>query len=135
MILDDLADRIASTTTMTVGVTLGKAVMRDDEPDTVAVLYETGGAASEYAYSTSTGSAQVVYESPNIQCLSRSTDYQTARNAAETVYTALDGLAGVTLNGVKYLSIGAVQPPFSIGRDEKERYLVSVNFRVKKLVS
>ena len=79
-------------------------------------------------------SVEVVYETPNVQCLSRSTDYQVARGVAETVYTVLDGLSGVTISGIRYLDIAAIQSPFEVGRDAQERFLVSVNFRVKKAV-
>jgi len=137
MILDDVATYLVAQTTLTVGGTtgtLGKAIMLDTEPDTIAVLFETGGGASEYAFSTSTGTVAVVYEQPNLQLLSRSTTYTQARTVAETVYTTLNGLGTTTMTGTRYLSVDAVQSPFSIGRDDNERYLVSVNFRVKKEV-
>jgi len=136
-LLDAVATYLVANTTLTVGGTTGtlaKAQMLDTQPDTVAVLYETGGAASEYAFSTSTGQAQVIYERPNLQLLSRSATYQTARTVAETVYTTLDGLGDMTMSGTRYLDVDAVQAPFSIGRDKQERELVSVNFRIRKEV-
>ncbi len=137
MILDAVATYLVTNTTLTVGGTSGtlaKAVMSDSQPDTIAVLYEQGGGPSEYSFSTSTGTVAVVYEQPNLQCLSRSVSYQTARTAAQTVYTALNGLGDTTMSGVRFLSVEAIQPPFSVGRDKQDRYLVSVNFRVKKEV-
>lgn len=135
--LDAVATYLTSNTTLTVGGTTGtlaKAVMTDSQPDTVAVLYEQPGGASEYSFSTSTGTVGVVYEQPNLQCLTRSATYTVARAAAQTVYTALNGLGETTMSGVRFLSIEAIQSPFSLGRDSNERYLVSVNFRVKKEV-
>ncbi len=137
MILDAVATYLVANTTLTVGGTTGtlaKTVMSDAQPDTVAVLYETAGAGSEYAFSTSTGSAAVVFERANMQLLSRSTAYTKARSVAETVYTTLDGLGDVTMSGVRFLDIDAVQPPFGIGRDGQDRELVSVNFRIRKEV-
>ena len=133
--LDAVATYLVANTTLTVGGTAGtlaKAIMLDTQPDTVAVLYETGGTGSEYVFST--GATEVVYEEPNLQLISRSTTYSKARSVAETVYTKLDGLSETVMSSVRYLDIEAMQSPFSIGRDEQERYLVSVNFRVKKEV-
>ncbi len=136
-LLDSVATYLVAQTTLTLGSTSGtlaKAVMLDTQPNTVAVLYETGGAGSEYAFSTSTGTVNVVYEQPNLQLLSRSTTYTKARSVAETVYTTLNGLGTTTMSGTRYLDFEAIQSPFSIGRDSQERHLVSVNFRVRKEV-
>ena len=141
MILDDVATWLAANSTLlSVGGTTGtltKAVMLDSQPDTVATLLETGGLPTVQAFSTGTNNTQVVYERPNLQLLSRSTSYVTARNVAETVYTLLDGYTGTlpTSTGTRYLSVDAIQAPFSLGRDENERYLVSVNFQIRKEVS
>jgi len=112
---------------------LGKMIMLDNAhvADTFASIYETGGGGSEYAYSTSTGSAAVVFERPSFQVLSRSTVYATARTQAQTAYTLLDGIADrnlPTATGIRYLQITAVQPPFFVNRDENDRFVVSVNF-------
>ena len=118
---------------------LGKMVMLDNAhvADTFASIYETGGGASEYAFSTSTGAATIVFERPSFQVLSRSTVYTTARSQAQTAYTLLDGLAGKNLptaTGTRYLQITAIQSPFFVNRDENERYIVSVNFDAWKEV-
>ncbi len=118
---------------------LGKMVMLDNAhvADTFASIYETGGGASEYAYSTSTGTADIVFERPSFQMLSRSTTYTTARAQAQTAYTLLDGLADrnlPTATGTRYLQITAVQSPFFVNRDENERFIVSVNFDAWKEV-
>ncbi len=118
---------------------LGKMVMLDHAhvDDTFASIYETGGAGSEYAFSTSTGTADTVFERPSFQLLSRSTVYTTARSRAQTAYTLLDGLADrnlPTATGTRYLQITAVQPPFFLQRDDNERYIVSVNFDAWKEV-
>ncbi len=136
MILDDIASHIIANSTLTLGGTSGTLAltrMLDSQPDQVTVLYETGGAAPEHSFSTGDGS-EAVYEKPSIQALTRSGSYQGARRQAETVYTVLDGAQG-TIGGTRYLSISALQSPFSIGTDEQGRHLVSVNFEVKKEVS
>jgi hypothetical protein len=131
MLLDDVATYLAANLT--------KQIMLDATPipETLAVLYETPGAPNEYTFSTSTGSANVDAESPGLQLLSRAASYQTARNRAEAAYTILDGLSEQTLptgTGVRYREIVAVAPPFYLQRDDNERYIVAVNFNVKKAV-
>jgi len=136
-LLDELANYLVAATTLTVGGTTGtltKAIMRDSQPDTVASLFETGGLPSMQAFSTG-GNTEVVYERPSVQLLSRSTSYETARGVAQNVYLQLDGLKTVEMTGTRWLSVDAIQPPFSIGRDKNERYLVSVNFQARKQVS
>lgn len=140
MILDDLATYLAAqSTAFTVGATgnLVKGISLDAAtvPNTLAALYETPGSPTTFVFSTSTGSVGVVWERPSIQLLSRSTSYQTARNKAETAYALLDGLNQKNLptsTGTLYNEIVAAQPPFLLQRDESDRYIVAVNFEVRK---
>jgi hypothetical protein len=118
---------------------LAKQIMFDHDhwPDTVTSVYETAGSANEYTFSTSTGRANVEFERPSFQILSRSTSYATARTRAQTAYTLLDGLADRSLptaTGTRYLEITAVQAPFVSGRDENDRYIVSTNYDTWKTV-
>ena len=143
-LLDDIAtflDAQSTAFTLLSGTSgnLAKTISLDHEAvrDTIAVLYETGGSPNEYTFSTSSNSARVAIEKPSLQMLSRSSDYQTARNQAQVAYTILDGLAGRTLptaTGTRYLEITAVQSPFSLGRDDNDRSIISVNFNVWKQV-
>lgn len=142
-ILDDIASYLAAqSTAFTVvsgtGGNLAKSVMLDAIlPDTITVIYEAAGLANEYVFSTSTGTAGVANERPSFQILSRSTSYVTARTRAQTAYTILDGLAGKSLptaTGTLYLEIVANQAPFSIGRDDNERYLISTNYTARKAI-
>lgn len=145
MILDDIATYLANSSTaftILAGTSgnLGKQILLDNDhyPDTVVSLYETPGSPNAYTYSTSTGGASVAWERPSLQIISRSTVYTTARTNAQTAYVLLDGLAGrnlPTATGTTYLDITAAQPPFSLGRDENERFLVSTNYNVWKAVS
>ena len=135
MILDDIATYIAAQSTafsVFSGTTgnLGKALMLDKvHLGTMTSLYETAGFPNLYAFSTTNKAARVA-ELPRIQALSRSTSYQTARNNIDVIYQLLDGFSGPlpTSTGTEYLSIEAVQPPFSAGRDENDRWILSVNF-------
>ena len=137
MILDDLATYIAAQSTafsVFSGTTgnLGKALMLDKiHQSTMNSIYETAGLPNLYTFST-TNKATRVAEKPRIQVLSRSTSYQTARNNIDTIYQLLDGFSGPlpTSTGTEYLSIEAVQAPFSAGRDENEIGRASCRERV-----
>ena len=103
--------------------------------DTFASIYETPGAGTEYAYSTSTGAAARVFQRPSFQILSRSTTFTIAKSQADTADALLDGLADrnlPTATGTRYLQITAAQPPFFLQRDENDRFIVSQNFDVWK---
>ena len=117
------------------GGNLSKAFMPDASPapDTLVTLYETGGLAPVHVFST--GGTTRYFEQPGLQLISRSTSYATARTNAEAAYIILDSVAGQglpTSSGISYLSIDAVQSPFSLGRDGNDRYLVGCNFQVVK---
>jgi len=133
MILDDVATYLETNSTrLTIGVNLTKAFMPDN-PNTCTTLYETGGFGPINQFSTGGGSR--VYEQPGLMVHSRSTDYQTVRLIMEDVYTVLDGVGNTTLptaTGVSYGSIDATQSPFLINRDSNDRFVMSVNFDIRK---
>jgi len=141
MLLDDVATYIvAQSTKFTLlagsAGNLAKSKMMDTiTPDTTVALYETGGTATAQSFSTGTG-ATVEYEQPGLQVLSRSTNYQTARNNAQTIFTMLDGFTGTlpTATGPVYLSIDANQSPFPVGPDANGRWLISLNFNIRKAI-
>ena len=133
MILDDVAKYLSTTVTaLTLGTNLTKGFM-PDSPDTVVTVFETGGYRPTHFLTT--GVQTRAYENPGIMVHARSTDQVTARNLAESVFTKLDGLNNrglPTTTGKHYVSIDAVQSPFSIGRDKNDRFVFSVNFDVTK---
>lgn len=142
-LVDDIATYLETSSTVftrysgTAGNLARQAMLDNLNLDPMTVLYETAGGANAYTMSTGTGSADVTYETPSLQILSRSTSYQTARSRADTAYTILDGLAQVNLptaTGTLYLDVSAVQAPFFTGYDENHRPIVSVNFTIRKRV-
>ena len=141
MLLDDVVTYLDAESTALAKLSgsagnLSKAFMGDASPtpDTMVTLYETGGSSPIHVFTT--GTQTRLHEQPGLQAISRSTSYVTARNNAEVVFVKLDGLANTLLptatGGIHYVSIDAVQSPFSIGRDGNDRHLVSVNFLVVK---
>jgi hypothetical protein len=137
-LLDDVASYLTTNTTVfTVGGTTGNLSLEqqlDTQPDTLVTLLEQPGLPNAYAFSTG-NPVEVVYERPNMQVLSRSTDPVVARSRVQTVYRKLDGLTSTTINGIRYYEFVAVQAPFQIGRDDNQRHLWSLNFNIKKAVA
>ncbi len=115
---------------------LSKGWMPDHakSPNTILALFENaGGPATWYL---STGSTSPGFEQAGLQALSRSTSYSVARSQAYLAYRLLDNVHGQylphTSSGTLYIRIDALGPPFSIGRDENNRFLHSVNFSILK---
>lgn len=71
-------------------------------------------------------------ENPRVQIAVRSERADVARLRAERVYQSLMKIDNEILNGTRILQCVPVDNPALAGRDESGRYLVTVNFRVKK---
>lgn len=114
----------------------GTDLFRDylpDTPDVVTTLDEYAGAAPVHTMGPQ--AAGLVY--PMVQFVTRGAarDVDTPRARAKAIFDALDGLANVTIGGVRYVSIFAVQQPFLMNRDPLERVLFAFNARVCKVPS
>lgn len=103
-------------------------------PDTLMVLLETGGSAPNWVF----GSTNPAYETASLQAISRSTNYATARSRAFLAYRILGGIHNQYLPTSSastkcwYLDCNPDQPPFSLGKDANQRWLLSCNFTVRK---
>ena len=139
-LVDDIAAYLAaSSTAFTLlsgtGGNLAKMIALDHEHagDTMAVIYETPGANTEFSFSTSTSGVTVEFERQSFQILSRAVLWDTARSQSQVAHTLLDGLASRSLptaTGTRYVQIVAVQPPFFLQRDENDRFIASANYDV-----
>lgn len=101
-----------------------------DTPNDVVGLWEYGGSPPEHVKDQKLP----VEELPRLQVITRSASYPTGRLKMEEIYQLLVGYEGV-LNGVTYKSIRALQPPFYLDRDDKNRARFVCNFEVVKEVS
>jgi hypothetical protein len=136
VILDDLLDYLSTSGMGTVGSTADGSLFYSQLPPEVIAcigLFETGGLSSIHTFSGGPGNA--VVERPRVQVVSRAATYATARARAQDAFMLLDGLANRTINGVRYLSITAVQSPFDMGRDDNNYPRVACNFDVVKSLS
>lgn len=132
MLLDDIIT-ILKTGGSTADGTEIYAGFLPEKPDNVIVVYETGGMGPIRAMRAAPG--QPVAEQPRIQIAVRGAayDYATVRTKINAVYKLLEGYGDTTVNGVRYLWIGAVQSPFPLQRDNAQgRPLLAVNFDVTK---
>jgi hypothetical protein len=137
MILDELAKYLQDNGIGTVGTNIFKSYS-PNKPDSALIIYETGGDRPQDTFGSTNVAA---WENPRIQIVSRSTEYQTARNTAEDAYKTLIGIANQTIkanvadSGSFYLRVSAMQSPFRLGIDQNSRNLVACNFDVMKTLS
>lgn len=134
MLLDALAAHLTAN-----GIATGTSIFTSqmaDSPDFAIGIFEYPGRASDKAM----GNPNVLIENARFQILVRSARegvagaYSTARTKAESIYTLLDGVGGLTLSGVDYLYIEALQPPFFLEKDQNNRSLIVTNFEARKRV-
>ena len=126
--LDEVADFFAALSTdWTVATNVFKNRFPAESTNTAIALYETGGAPPLQEFA---GSDVTYMRRPNLQVVSRSTAYATARANAEVVYNRLTPVSNSTLSGTTYVSIDPLQEPFDVGTDPEGRHLVSCNYTV-----
>lgn len=108
-----------------------------DTPDIATAIYATGGQQTEQVSGGGAGGA--VLEYPTIQIVCRSakraevaTAVQDAYNKAYTIYQTLDGAGGLTLGGISYQFIRAMQQPYSFRVDGNDRMSFACNYRISK---
>lgn len=121
MILDELVSHIDANTSLTEGTNLFKGHL-PDEPDTCVALFETPG-------SRTPASLVDTVEERSVQVRARALKYSDARTRCEEVYRLLHGIGETVISGARFLLIEARQPPFSLGRDGRQRNEFAVNLR------
>lgn len=118
---DDLANWLATQGQGTVGSTLFVGQLPPTPLDAV-LLVETGGRESDTAHRT---------RSQTIQVTARGTSYASVRARAWAIHDLLDGPSAPRVMGAsKVLYSKAIQPPYSLGQDERQawRFVVNVDF-------
>lgn len=128
MLTVELAAKLAAA-----GLTTGYAVFRNkmpSSPDKVISINETGGTAPEMFQ----GMAGIGVDQPTVQIRVRSTAEDNDGPAAtiNAIYRAIASWGAFTQNGVRYVNVQPLQPPFPLRRGENERVEFAVNFFVQK---
>lgn len=128
-VLDDLATRIATTISGTVGTNIFKSMM-PVTPDAAVALYETGGLAPEKRF----GSKGIDWERPGVQVVVRGApgDYQTARTTSQTIFEDVAEIETEDLSGTRYYLSDPLQQPFELAVDEQKRPTVAFNVILTK---
>jgi len=123
-VLDDLATRVATTISGTVGTDVFKSML-PATPDACVALIETGGLAPTRAL----GTAGIQYERPGVQFLVRGApnDYQTPRTTAQTLFEDLATIEAEDLSGTRYYISENLQEPFPLDVDENRRPTIAFN--------
>lgn len=101
-----------------------------DLPDSATAIWEYGGEQPLHVKDR----AGPVREFPRFQIIVRAKSYTVAREKAERIYRLLDGFKG-ELDGVGYASVRALQSPFFLGRDDKNRTQIVCNYQAAKELS
>ena len=96
-----------------------------ETPDECISLFDTGGFPPESGFR---------YDYPTIQVRVRGKKgkYQATYNKADDIKAILNGKHNVTKNGTRYVGIWAMGDILSLGYDESDRPLLSVNFRIQR---
>jgi len=139
MVLDEIQKLITDNATeFVLQTSIFKGIQNSEVQDTAVFIHETGGLSPEFVFNSS----NPLWEQPSIQIISRSSDYQTARNKAQTIYNLLQQQSNVTLKpnstgdtGALYFSIVPLQSPFLLGLDGNQRIEISANYSIRKTLS
>lgn len=130
MVEADLAIYLESQGIGVQGTTLFYGIIPPD-PDAVTCIYVTGGKMNEPDLGT--GNTRLEY--PSVQIVTRGVrdDYDTPRNKATDVVTAMTKIINQNLNGTRYLAALARHTPMFFRRDENFRCYFTTNFDVTKV--
>lgn len=137
-VLEELAQYLEDAGVGTVATDIfGNGIPEDDpnDPvsDTLLALEETPGLPPSFVH----GGDGVDFENPSVQVYARAGehDYDAAKTLAMAAFTALNKITNETLSGTRYLSVRAVQSPYSIGVDDNGRHIITFSVNCSKDVS
>jgi len=117
-----------SSLALTLGENLYVSEMPDEIPGGPGVcvgLYDSGGFPPQPNFT---------YEYPTVQVQVRGLagGYMEAYAMAQAILIALNGTFDVTIDSVRYVGVWAMQSPLFVGRDERNRPLFTINFRLHR---
>lgn len=95
-----------------------------DTPDNCLSLFYSGGQPSVHNLTTQ----KPTIEKPTFQVRIRNTSCASAETQAELIKDTLNGKVSTTINGTLYEAIWLQGDIFNLGRDDRERTNLTVNF-------
>lgn len=111
-------------------LTAGTYLFENEEPskpDDCVTIYDTSPYRAAYL---SLDTDDKVLEFPSIQVRIRNTSASAASSQAWNIKSELHGLTNQSQGGALYLGMWISSGPFSIGKDENNRSLYTVNFEL-----
>lgn len=94
-----------------------------DTPNTVITIYDTGGDAPNPKW---------LLDFPTIQIRSRSKQYQTAYSNLINCRDIILGIDKLVVSTTTYVGFQQSTGVLGLGKDEKDRYMLSINFNVTR---
>jgi len=92
-----------------------------EKPDTCITVYDTGGEEPD---------TDQLDRRPTFQVRVRGPNYQDAYAKISSILDFLMHAPAVTLNGTRYAAFAPTSDVASIGKDDNNRHVLTVNFRV-----
>jgi hypothetical protein len=132
-VLDELATRIATTVSGTVGTNIFKSEIPAGVADASIGLIETGGLPPEKRF----GTKGIDWERPSVQFLVRGAPggYETARATSQTIFEDMAKIETEDLSGTRYYLSDPQQEPFGLKVDEHDRPILAFNVIFTKDIS
>jgi hypothetical protein len=96
-----------------------------DTPDDAICLYLTGGYNPENSLNSG------VIRRPTVMCRVRDMSYESATGRIADIVTSLTNVFNTTVNGTFYLEILLLGDINSLGKDNRNRWDFTVNFKVR----
>lgn len=131
----DVTTFIAASTALglTAGTNLFAVPFPEAAPDQAVCLIEYPGEAPEHAAGASASAP--MYERPRFQIICRDAEANaaTCRALAESIYVLLDGVADTTMSGTRYMQVRALQSPFYLSVDGRNRHRYVCNYSADKV--
>lgn len=122
--IESIADKIASGGYGTVGTSIFIGLM-PDSPDAAVVLYESPGPGVIEHFG---GGISLDHITIQVSVRGARDDYPTARNLADDIRKYLAAVTEETVSGVRILRMRPEGYVNSIGRDDEDRPLFTMNF-------
>ena len=124
----DIKDELVSASIGTFGGTTGWGIYVSDEPkdpDTTVSIFDTGGTQPD---------AKWIQDEPTVMVRVRGAPqgYVAAYAKAQDVKDALLGIDPKTINATRYVGIWMNGDIISVGQDENNRPILSLNFRITR---
>ncbi len=89
----------------------------------IVSLYDTGGEAPD---------SNMTYERSTFQVRVRNSDYDTGYDLAKDIMRYLNVQEDVDVDESRYIGVWATSDIFFVGRDDKRRTILTVNFRAHR---